>query len=117
MISVATGDGRGAHQVAWYLHTGVWPDKFVLHTCDNRKCCNPAHLFLGTQKENREDCKAKGRVARGPSHGMSKLSTAEVEEIRTLRAAGWNLKPLSAKFGVCESNISQICRGMTRAEG
>lgn len=49
----------------------------VLHRCDNPPCCNPAHLFLGTLADNRRDCVAKGRQARGNSH-MSHTKPASV---------------------------------------
>jgi hypothetical protein len=52
-----------AHRVAMRLHLGRELDRaeFVLHHCDNPPCCNPAHLFLGTQKDNMADMMAKGR--------------------------------------------------------
>ena len=65
--------GRGggmlvAHRVGWELANGPIPDGlFVLHRCDNPPCVNPEHLFLGTQKENIADMRAKGRGF-GPPH-------------------------------------------------
>jgi hypothetical protein len=55
-----------AHRYAWELWRGPIPDGMnVLHACDNRACCNPSHLFLGTQKDNIQDMHAKGRGPRG----------------------------------------------------
>jgi hypothetical protein len=52
-----------AHRVAWELIYGSIPDKlYVLHSCDNRGCMNPSHLFLGTYKDNMQDCSRKGRL-------------------------------------------------------
>lgn len=56
-----------AHRAAWIIANGrePRPSEDVCHTCDNRLCVNPAHLWVGTRKQNMADCKAKGRVRHG----------------------------------------------------
>lgn len=64
-------DGRNvkSHRVAYLLCVGQIPDgHLVCHHCDNRPCCNPAHLFTGTTDDNMADMVAKGRSARGERH-------------------------------------------------
>lgn len=68
------GDGRWdrAHRVAWRLVHGEIPEGMcVLHTCDNRRCVNPNHLYLGTKKSNAQDRERRGRSnhATGERHG------------------------------------------------
>lgn len=53
-----------SHRFAWELTNGKIPDgMFVCHHCDNPPCCNPAHLFIGTPKDNAQDAMKKGRLA------------------------------------------------------
>ncbi len=62
---VAGGGGSGpqyAHCVAWGLSNGVLPDgAHILHHCDNPPCCNPTHVYAGTNAQNRADMKARKR--------------------------------------------------------
>lgn len=51
----------GAHRVAWALQFGALPDQHVCHRCDTPACVNPAHLFLGSQRDNLRDMASKGR--------------------------------------------------------
>lgn len=80
----------GAHRFSYELHIGKIPDGlWVLHKCDNRKCVNPNHLFLGTQQDNETDKVSKGRQASGRKNGQggtknwkNKLSEQDVYSIR-----------------------------------
>ena len=81
-----------------------------LHKCDNRICCNPNHLFLGTNQDNMTDKVDKERQARGESHGMAKLTEAQVREIREK----WlNRKKtqnqIAEEYGLKCKTISAIC--------
>lgn len=71
-----------SHRLAWIIIKGELGDKdCVLHNCpngDNRLCCNPAHLFIGTRTDNAKDRDNKGRTAKGEQHGRRKLTELQV---------------------------------------
>lgn len=109
---------RRSHRFAWYVTNGPIPEgMFVCHRCDNRKCCNPSHLFLGSAADNNSDRDRKGRtrVVRGLEHANAKLSDADVLEIRRLRASGVKSAVLAKQFGVRQATIAHIARGTYRA--
>lgn len=99
-----------AHRFCWLIYFGKIPDGlFVLHHCDNRRCLNPKHLFLGTQKDNLKDMDLKGRRCRGEKHHNSKLSENQIYEIRK-KYIPWKYtqKKLSEEYGVSHKAISLI---------
>jgi len=101
-----------AHRLAWYLSFGNPGKPCVLHHCDNRLCCNPAHLFLGTKADNSADMARKGRnrpsFLRGEQHGNAKLTNDGVGEIRKLANLGVPLRALGERFGVTTACIHRV---------
>lgn len=119
---------RKAHRVVWEIVNGSIPNGlFVCHRCDNRRCCNPAHLFLGTHKENMQDRNTKRRVAhgarspavlhpdrivRGEANSRARLKVDDVVEIRAAVAkTRAEVEPLAKRFGVSISHIRKIRSG------
>lgn len=107
-----------AHRVAWEVENGPIPnDLCVLHKCDNTKCCNLEHLFLGTKKDNSDDMIAKGRDwhesewVRGELNGHAKLKEEDVIEIRNLLEKGYTQQFIADEFGVSREAISRIKTG------
>lgn len=107
-----------AHRLSWQLHFGKIPKGlFVCHTCDNRACIRPGHLFLGTAADNTADMLRKGRVHgpktvhRGQQNGNSVLLEADVRKIRRLYADGTHTSGhLAPMFGVSQTTICNIVR-------
>jgi hypothetical protein len=99
-----------AHRVSYSLHNGpIAEGLIVLHTCDVRLCCNPAHLVLGTHADNMADMKNKGRAARGANHGNVRLTAEQVREARRLyrpRSLEHSGTALARRYGVSASTIS-----------
>lgn len=105
-----------AHRLAYELAHGDCPPNFcVCHSCDNPRCCNPSHLFLGTQADNMADMIAKGRSrtpvgtadTKGGKNGFAKLTLAQVIEIRSFQGK-ISHSDLAKKFGVGRSTVGAI---------
>ena len=111
-----------AHRVSWVIHNGAIPDHnsyhgiCVCHTCDNPCCVNPAHLFLGTNKENLQDMQKKGRLVnhKGEKHGSHKLTEKEVIEIREKYIPyKYTQSKLAKEYGVTQVEIYYILKYIT----
>lgn len=106
------GRQRPAHRIAWTIANGPIPEGlFVCHTCDNPPCVNPAHLFLGTHRENMKDMASKGRSTAGERHPKAKLTEADVREIRHLCGGGMPQRRVAAQFGLCQQHVSELAAG------
>jgi len=108
-----------AHRLAWTLTHGPIPVGLkVLHCCDNPPCCNPAHLFLGTNLDNVADKVRKGRQARGAwmaknrvngeRHPHAKLTDEQVATIRDLARIGVEQKEIAQRFDISQAHVSNI---------
>jgi hypothetical protein len=105
-------DGKtfSAHRYSYQLFKGVLPeDLCVLHGCDNTRCVNPTHLFLGTKKDNMVDMRLKGRQGMPLPH----LTAGQVDNIRLRVRRGESKAALALEFCVCRSTIQDITRGLT----
>lgn len=99
-------------RLVYFLTFGLLP-QVVRHTCDNPACCNPAHLLGGTQADNMRDKYERNRQARGETNGRSKLTEAEVLEIRSLQAQGMPVNDLANRYGVTKRSIYNVMQNNT----
>lgn len=101
-----------SHRVAYHLTSGPIPDGlFVCHCCDNPACCNPAHLYAGSQARNMRDMSDRGRArSSGPPKAI--LTEDNVRDIRRRRSAGERCVDLAREYGVSYTCISLTSRGL-----
>lgn len=104
-----------AHRYSWQIHFGKIPDDLcVCHRCDNRKCVNPAHLFLGTPADNAHDMWNKQRGIYGEKSHLAKLKTEQVLSIIDKYSSGtYTHKSLAIDLGISESLVCEIVSGHT----
>ena len=106
-----------AHRASYEINRGHIPrGKVLMHSCDNPPCVNPNHLRVGTQRDNIMDMHKKGRastkVLRGDQHGSSKITEAQVAEIRRRYAARavafCTQDSLAREYGITQAQVSRI---------
>lgn len=102
-----------AHRVAYQLWKGAIPEgQNVCHSCDTPACCNPRHLFLGTQAENLADMATKGRSTAGARNPGAKLTEAQVADIRRRYKPGVvTQRELAEEHGVRPGAVSRVISG------
>lgn len=103
-----------AHRLSWILHNGVMiPEgNYILHSCDNKSCVNPAHLNPGTAQQNIQEAIDHGLLVRGTDNPASKLTE---EDVRNIRNSSKNKTQLAKEYGVHVATIrSIICRDTWR---
>lgn len=113
-VQVRVGRRRPyAHRLFWEINVGEIPEGMhLLHRCDNRRCVNPAHLFLGTHQDNMRDRNEKGRQGCG-GHQKRKLTVEDVQEIKSLSGRGLSYKEVAARYEVSWCAIRAIWTGKT----
>lgn len=101
-----------AHRFAWELVNGRNPDGLVIrHACDNPPCCNPAHLLVGTYKDNMQDAVARGRIAKGERAGAARLVAADIPRIRERLASGDYQRDIASDYGIAQASVWAIKAG------
>jgi hypothetical protein len=97
----------------WAKRNGEIPKgKYLLHSCDNPKCINLEHLRVGTPQDNSSDAVKRGRINKGTDVSISKLSEANVREIKRLLDTETNTQ-LASKYDVGKTTIWLIRNGKT----
>jgi len=110
--SFASGRRAGISEIAsrmsFFFTRGLLnKDTLVCHSCDNRKCCNPTHLFEGTHDDNTKDAIAKGRNVKGSAVGMSKMTE---EKVLSIRADSRPRAKIAQDYGISPEQVGKIQR-------
>lgn len=101
------GASNRAHRASYEAFVGpIEKGKLVLHHCDNRKCINPEHLYVGDYKDN-----ARDMIKRNRHWGRRVLSDAQIKRILELLESGKSQQSIANEIGVSQITISRIKLG------
>lgn len=105
------GKVRRTHHVAYWMKHGVWPEQ-VNHHCDTPACCNPEHVYAGTQQDNVDDMMRRGRHRPhfGSANHFAALRERQVVAIRRQAKEGATYAALANRFKVSENTIWRIVK-------
>jgi len=109
-----------AHRASYITFVGeIAAGLYVCHKCDNRKCFNPSHLFLGTNRDNMLDMISKGRqkTLSGENSPSCKLTDQQVEEIRNRYIPFVNVQELADEFNITKQYVNQLANNLWRRNG
>ena len=92
---------------------------FLMHTCDNRICCNPAHLRVADIKTNNEDCVRKGRriLPRGEDHHRSVFTNDEIRQVLEMRQLKHSARQIAMNLNKKRATIESLLRRTRLREG
>lgn len=105
------GKATSSHRVAFELHFHRRPKQWVLHTCDNRLCVNPNHLYEGTPSDNAQDRDSRGRGAHQTGKIFKRLNPVEVVRIKQLLGRGVTQNKIAEAFDVNIATVNKINTG------
>jgi len=110
----ARGQHVLAHRVSWEIaHGPIRAGLHVLHKCDVRLCVNPAHLFLGYQRENMRDAQVKGRHVHGERHPFARLTESQVLELRRAYGQRGAVSAVARRLGIPLGTAFNVAAGKT----
>ena len=99
------------HRIAWSLTYGLIPEGLsVLHKCNNPRCCNPYHLYIGTPQDNTQDSIKAGTFNR------VKFSDEEIARIKLLSSEGYSQRHIAELVGCTQSYVCNVVNNQRRVQ-
>lgn len=109
-LTIERGRVVTAHRFSFELHNGpIRRGALIRHTCDNKRCVNPAHLLTGSHVDNWHDFRARGHGNRAENNGMRKITSAQV---RSIRSDPRQARAIAAEHGICRDYVYKIKHGL-----